>query len=53
MAQLHLAFPSPVAPVKRQNEWELTDEFQKPYRLAAVIRELDVRKTGADFLIHG
>jgi hypothetical protein len=52
MAQLHLAFGSPVATVKSQDEWELADQFGQFCRLVFMVRQLDIGKFLTDFEIH-
>jgi hypothetical protein len=52
VAQLHLAFSSPVAPVKRQYEWKFADGIGELNRLAILIGQLEVRKVLADLQIH-
>jgi hypothetical protein len=47
MAQLHLAFPSPVATVERQNEWKLSDSFRQFDRLTVLIGQFEIGKTFA------
>jgi hypothetical protein len=38
MAQLHLAFSSPVAAVKRKDERKLSNESRKAYLLPVLVR---------------
>jgi hypothetical protein len=53
MAQLHLAFASPVTAVERQDEWKLSDGLGKFDDLTVLIRQLKVGKALADFQVHG
>jgi hypothetical protein len=52
VAQLHLAFSSPVAPVERQYEGKLSNRIGELNRLAILIRQFEVRKTLADLQFH-
>jgi hypothetical protein len=52
MAQLHLAFASPVAAIKRQNERELSYRLGEFDWLPFVIRQLEIGKALADLQIH-
>jgi hypothetical protein len=44
MAQLHLAFGSPVAAVKSQDERKLADQIGQLHRLIFLVGQLDVGK---------
>jgi hypothetical protein len=52
MAQLHLAFGSPIAAVKRQDKGKLADQLGQLYRLVFMVGQLDVGKLLVDFEIH-
>jgi hypothetical protein len=53
VAQLHLAFSSPVAPVKRHDERKLSGNLGKRHGLALVIRQFKIREPLSDGLVHG
>jgi len=53
MAQLHLAFASPVTAIERQYEWKLSNDFGKFDNLAVLVRQLKVGKALADLQVHG
>jgi hypothetical protein len=52
MAQLHLAFGSPVAAVKSQDERKLADQFGQLHGLVFLVGQLDVWKLLTDLEIH-
>jgi hypothetical protein len=52
MAQLHLAFASPVTAVKRQDEGKFPHELRKLGRLSILVWKLDIRKPPSNALIH-
>ena len=52
VAQLHLAFASPVTAVERQNEGEFSDQLGKLYRLAVVIGKFNIWEPMSNALIH-
>jgi hypothetical protein len=52
MAQLHLAFRSPVAAVESQDKRKLAHQLRELSRLTILIRQLEVRKLLADSLVH-
>jgi hypothetical protein len=52
VAQLHLAFASPVTAVERQNEGEFAGQLGKLYRLAVLIGKLNIREPLSNALIH-
>jgi hypothetical protein len=52
MAQLHLAFGSPIAAVKRQDKWKLADQFGQLYRLVFMVGQLDIGKLLVDLEFH-
>jgi hypothetical protein len=52
MVQLHLAFSSPITPIKRHDQRELPRNLGKLDGLAVVIRKLKIWKLIADALIH-
>jgi hypothetical protein len=52
MAQLHLAFASPIATVERQDKGEFSDGLRKFDDLTVLIRQLEVGKALADLQIH-
>jgi hypothetical protein len=52
MAQLHLAFPSPVAAVERQDEGKFADQFRELYLLPVLIGQFNIGETLADFKFH-
>jgi len=53
VAQLHLAFPSPVPAVKGKNEGKFANQLGKLNQLAVLIGKLDIRESLSDSLIHG
>jgi hypothetical protein len=52
MAQLHLAFASPIAAIKRQDERKFSDGLRKFDDLTVLIRQLEVGKALADLQVH-
>jgi hypothetical protein len=52
VAQLHLAFASPIAPIKRQDKRKLSDRVGELDRLPVMIRQLEIGKTLTDLQIH-
>jgi hypothetical protein len=52
MAQLHLAFASPVSPIEGKNEGKLSDQLGKFNQLAVLIGKLDVREFFSNDLVH-
>jgi hypothetical protein len=52
MAQLHLAFASPVTAVERQDEGKFPHQLRKLGHLAVLIGKLDIREAPSDALIH-
>jgi hypothetical protein len=52
MAQLHLAFRSPVAAVESQDKRKLTHQLRELSRLTVLIRQLEVGKLLANSLVH-
>jgi hypothetical protein len=53
MAQLHLAFASPITAVKSQDERKFADQLGKLDLLVLVIRQFNIGEPLADFQIHG
>jgi hypothetical protein len=52
VAQLHLAFGSPVTAVKADNQWEFPRKLRNFDPLSFVILELDIGKALTDCLVH-
>jgi hypothetical protein len=52
MAQLHLAFTSPVTAVERNDEGKFSHQLRKLDHLAVLIGKLYIRKSPSDALIH-
>jgi hypothetical protein len=52
MAQLHLAFASPVTAIEGKNEWKFPNQLGKLNHLPVLIGKLDIRESLADTLIH-
>jgi hypothetical protein len=52
MAQLHLAFASPVTSVKSQDEGKLAHQLGQFHELAFMVGQLDIGKLLTDLEIH-
>lgn len=52
VAQLHLAFGSPIAPIKDRDERELSGYFRELDLPPVVVRKFQIRETFANGLIH-
>jgi hypothetical protein len=52
VAQLHLAFPSPITPVKTEDEGKFSDQRGQSHWLVVMVRQLEVRKFFTDLEIH-
>jgi hypothetical protein len=52
MAQLHLAFTSPVTAVERNDEGKFSHQLRKLDHLAVLIGKLDIRESLSNSLIH-
>src|SRR5688572_32217470 len=52
MAQLHLAFASPVAAIERQDQWKFASILRKLNRLTVMIDHFKIEELLADILIH-
>jgi hypothetical protein len=52
MAQLHLAFASPVTAVERKDERKFPNQLGKLNCLAVVVRQLDIWERSPDTLVH-
>jgi hypothetical protein len=53
VAQLHLAFSSPVTTIEGQDKRKFAHQFGKSNRLIIVIGQLEIGKPFADFQVHG
>jgi len=52
MAQLHLAFASPVSAIERQDQWKFAGILRKLNRLTVMIDHLEIGELLANILIH-
>jgi hypothetical protein len=52
VAQLHLALPSPVATIEREDKGKFANQPGKFDELAFMIRQFDIGKLLADFQVH-
>jgi hypothetical protein len=52
VAQLHLAFPSPVAPVKRDDQGKLPGKLRDFNELTVVIGHFKIWKSLSNSLVH-
>jgi hypothetical protein len=53
VAQLHLAFSSPVPAVEGKYEGKFANQLGEPNQLAVLIGKLDIRESLSNALIHG